>query len=101
MSEIVHTANDEFLESFCANAEMADAASLKPRVDEKWIRNLLAIHIAHLITLCIEIHHLHADMYPDAKLFDINPILGSVCELLVEDGFWKELPPPVSPTAQP
>lgn len=91
LSELVHVSNGELLGDFAASGVGELVASPFPRYRGDWANDLLAVHTAHMITLAIEIHHLHADLYPGRELLDVNSRAYAVAEVLSELGQWKEL----------
>lgn len=91
LSEICHTANNEYLARFVESSEDNEVASVLPAFSSEWSFSLLSLHIAHMITLAIEIHELQSELYSDMILENITPTLLDVGQKLVEVGFWETI----------
>lgn len=91
LSEFVHVANGELLRDFSLSANGEEIATPVPMYREDWSKDLLAVHIAHMITLAIEIHLLHNELYPERCLLEVDETLQKVASILTDEGFWKEL----------
>lgn len=91
LSEICHTANNEYFARFIESSEDNEVASVLPAFSSEWSFSLLSLHIAHMITLAIEIHELQSELYPDMILENITPSLLDVVQKLVEVGFWETI----------
>jgi hypothetical protein len=91
LSELAHVSSGELLRDFSVSEISELVASPLPVYRENWANDLLAIHIGHLITLAIEIHLLHAEIYPERKPLAVNERLYGVAKIMEELGHWKEL----------
>jgi len=91
LSEILHTSHGEYLSCFVEDQESEEVATFLPTYRDDWSRILFSVHIAHLITLAIEIQSLHRELYPKKDLVNITESLNSIVGILVDTGFWKTL----------
>ncbi len=92
LSELVHLSNGELLGDFARSAGSDEVAEILPQYDLTWSRDLLAVHIAHLIVLSTEIYALHMELYPSkGSIVDIEISIMEVGNILVSEGFWKRL----------
>lgn len=90
LSELAHLSRGEFLAGF-AQIPGGDetTASAKPVFQKEWAHDLFSVHLAHLAALIVEIHLLHAELYPARVLLDVNGPLEEIADALVSTGFWK------------
>lgn len=95
-SELAHLSNGELLGDFIGSAGSDEITEIIPQYDLTWSRNLLAVHVAHLIVLSAEIDALHMEIYPFKCLSDIKPSIMKAGNILVNEGFWKRLNPEAS-----
>jgi hypothetical protein len=89
LSKIFHTLDGEYLVSFAEVAESEKIASYLPEFKGDWASVLLAVHIAHLVTLAAEIQFLQVDLYRSPPVPTITQQLLEIATILVETGFWE------------
>jgi Arc/MetJ-type ribon-helix-helix transcriptional regulator len=90
LSELCHTSGSEILGGFSECSESEGVATTVPRFREDWAKDLFSLHIAHMLSLAIEIYLLQQEVHPSAAIPDINEEVLNVANLLVKTGFWKE-----------
>jgi hypothetical protein len=90
LSELMHLTHGESLVDF-AQIPGGDeiTASTIPVFREEWAKQLLSVHIAHLVALIYEIHLLHAELYPERSLLDVDTPIEEIAGVLVSTAFWK------------
>jgi hypothetical protein len=91
LSQLAHLTNGELFNDFAIGPDGDEIANFLPRYHEDWSRDLLVVHISHLIVLAKEIHFIHQELYPKRSLFDIDVSIFNVTKILADEGFWKEL----------
>ncbi len=91
LSELCHTSGSEVLGDFSKCEAGEGIATAIPKFREEWSKNFLSLHIAHTLSLALEIWFLQDELYPNDELPNIDDDLLKVSDLLVKTGFWKEL----------
>lgn len=90
LSELAHVSSGELLGDFSISETNEQVASALPIYRKEWANNLIATHTVHMIILASEIYYLHAEIYPEKELLDVNERLYEVAKTLEELGHWKE-----------
>lgn len=91
LSKLVHTSKGEYLACFTETFELEGIASCWPIFRKDWAHALLCVHIAHMLTLAIEIAYLQQSFYPlkavvvSRMITEGRDFIGAI---LVDVGFW-------------
>jgi|GEM_PF-3698737 len=88
LSEICHVANDEYLSCFAEGVDGRVVASVLPMFNRDWSESLLSLHVAHIMTLAIEVDFLQRELYPHKELENPTEMLLAARELLIKVGFF-------------
>jgi hypothetical protein len=91
LSELCHVSKGEFLAEFAQSPAGEDAASPKPYYRDEWAKELLSIHIAHMLALAIEVYFLQEELYPERELLDVSDPVEKIAQILISAGFWEEI----------
>lgn len=91
LSELCHTLGGEILGDFSECSEGEGVATTVPMFREEWAKDFFSLHIAHMLSLAVEIYLLQQELHPNATMQNINEGILNVANLLVKAGFWKEL----------
>lgn len=91
LSELCHTSGREVLGDFSECEPGEGIATPIPKHREDWAKSFFSLHIAHMLSLALEIWFLQDELYPNDELPNIDDDLLTVSDLLVKTGFWKEL----------
>ena len=91
LSELCHTSGGEVLGNFSACEAGEGIATAMPKFRKEWSKSFFSLHIAHMLSLALEIWFLQDELYPNDDLLNIDDGLLEVTDLLVKTGFWKEL----------
>ena len=90
LSELCHTSGGEILRNFSECSEGEGIATTVPKYREEWAKHYFSLHIAHMLTLAIEIYFLQEELYPGIAMPNIDEEILNIANLLVRTGFWKE-----------
>ncbi|MCE5276355.1 MAG: hypothetical protein LLG43_14620 [Deltaproteobacteria bacterium] len=90
LSQLCHTSGGEVLNDFSISEAGEGIASPVPIFREEWAEIYFSLHIAHMLSLAIEIFYLHKELYPDTELIDIDRDTMRIARILVKTGFWKD-----------
>jgi hypothetical protein len=91
LSELCHTSGGEVLGHFSECEAGEGIATPIPKYRKEWAKSFFSLHIAHMLSLALEIWVLQNELYPNDELPNIDDDLLKVSDLLVKTGFWKEL----------
>jgi Arc/MetJ-type ribon-helix-helix transcriptional regulator len=91
LSELCHTSGSVVLKDFSEYEVGEGTATIIPKYQKEWAKNFFSLHIAHMISLALEIWFLQDELYPNDELPNIDDDLLKVSDLLVETGFWEEI----------
>ncbi len=91
LSELCHVSKGEFLAEFAESLVAEGAASPWPHYREEWAKELLSIHIAHMLALAIEVYLLQEELYPEKEILDIGNHFEKIAQILISTGFWEEV----------
>jgi hypothetical protein len=91
LSELCHTSGGEVLGDFAVCEAGEGIATTIPEFRGEWANKFFSLHIAHMLSLALEIWFLQDELYPNDEIPNIDEGLKRVSELLVRIGFWKEL----------
>lgn len=90
LSEPCHTSGGEILAGFSECPEGEGVATVFPKFRAEWAKDLFSLHIAHMLSLAVEIYLLQQELHPSAIMPDIDEAVLNVANFLVKTGFWKE-----------
>jgi len=91
LSELCHTSGGEVLGSFSECEAGEGIATAIPNFRKEWSKTFLSLHIAHMLSLALEMWFLQDELYPNDDLPNIDDDILKVSNLLIKTGFWKEL----------
>ena len=91
LSELCHTSGGEVLGDFAECEESEGVATILPRFRSEWANNFFSLHIAHMLSLAVEIWYLQNELHPNEEIPNIDKSINGVSELLVKTGFWKKI----------
>lgn len=91
LSELCHTSGGEILGDFSECEAGEGIATAIPKFRKEWAKDFFSLHIAHMLSLALEIWFLQDELYSNEELPNIDDDLLKVSDLLVKTGFWKEL----------